>query len=508
MKFPYWPPHYDEILSTLDWLEPLAARELSLLEPLAKWLKDGNRGYCDIPPGIRNEIYFKDLAAGEAYAGTPWKEWGWSEADMTGTRWVEKAHPDDREFLSCNLATARISQGIRIGQTVFRIIDRNGDYHWNLASSAAIQWAPDGTISRYVGRDLDIGSRIEHELRLHREIQDMEERTVRESALLEAVGRIASVTDREGLEAAIEDAVPRILGMDTFRLIAESQGNCRVLLGPDIAENPVIGTRLTEIAGNGDMCAETRGIRCDSIHGEQDGYSVWDLGRISQGRAFAVLRSSRTCEEGSDRLMSALGPIILRAWDQLAGLEELRRHATTDPLTGVWNRRPFLEQAARRMRRGIEDCAGFSFVLLDIDHFKMVNDSFGHPRGDEVLARVSCGIGQALRADDLMCRWGGEEFAVFLDRITGENASQAVERIREAASTFGTEALGIEGFRITLSAGICMVFPGDPVSLDTAVDRADEALRRAKNSGRDRSEICESKPVGYTGREPGPDASA
>lgn len=469
-----YPEHLAPLLSEMDWIESLAAHEFEVIEPLARWLRDGNHEYKEIPPGIRTEVFFKDIQTGETRPSALWREWGWSEADMCGRSWVEKSHPEDRPFLFSNRNHPEID-GIRVGQSVFRVIDSNGDYHWVLSSAAAILWAEDGDLHRYVGRDVDISSRINREIALGKELRDAEERSFREHALLETAGKIAGVSDKGELHLAVEEAAPVLLGMDGFRLLAVESDSYRVILGPEIPES--VDTAIIEKISAG---TDLQNFMCFAISSSEGQFNMWDVGDIEEGRALAVFRSTGECNEESERLMAALGPIILRAWNQVSDIESLRRDATTDPLTGVWNRRPFLEQAERRIRRNSEDGLSSIVALLDIDHFKLVNDKYGHPFGDLVLRRVSKGMRDALRAVDLMCRWGGEEFAVFLDRLEKEEALRIVDRIRKTSGDAGSR----DDMPITLSAGIRIIEPGDPVVLGEAMDRADRALLKAKEDGR------------------------
>lgn len=123
-----YPEHLASLLSDMDWVEPLAAHEFGIVEPLARWLRDGNHEYEEIPPGIRNEVFFKDIQTGETRPSSLWREWGWGNAEMNGFSWVEKAHPEDRPFLISN-RNYREQDGIRVGQSVFRITDCGGKYH-------------------------------------------------------------------------------------------------------------------------------------------------------------------------------------------------------------------------------------------------------------------------------------------------------------------------------------------------------------------------------------------
>jgi diguanylate cyclase (GGDEF)-like protein len=165
---------------------------------------------------------------------------------------------------------------------------------------------------------------------------------------------------------------------------------------------------------------------------------------------------------------------------------KLTRMANTDPLTGLLNRR-FVNEHEKALIAGYtKSGAPLAVALLDIDHFKAINDTYGHSAGDEVLvsfARVVRGI---LRKGDVIARWGGEEFIVLFPRSTEAEAVDALQRARDALVTDIQTAAGYVQLRF--SAGVASFASGD--NLHKLVQRADEALYRAKDGGRDRTEIA------------------
>jgi diguanylate cyclase (GGDEF)-like protein len=164
-------------------------------------------------------------------------------------------------------------------------------------------------------------------------------------------------------------------------------------------------------------------------------------------------------------------------------------NAAHDPLTGLFNRRYF----ERRLR---EECAHarrhrrpFSIIMLDLDHFKLVNDTYGHEDGDRVLRHVSEVIQAMLREDDVSCRWGGEEFVLLLRGTTGMAARVVANRLR-ATLAAKSIALGSkeEPRHVTFSAGVAAADDRNTYNADDIVARADAALYRAKRAGRNRVE--------------------
>jgi len=166
-----------------------------------------------------------------------------------------------------------------------------------------------------------------------------------------------------------------------------------------------------------------------------------------------------------------------------AALNELESVAGTDRLTGAWNRRRFEEGAATLMALATRSRDPLSLVMFDLDHFKRVNDAFGHATGDQVLAGVSAVVRDQLRASDFLARWGGEEFVILAPGTGILGAHALAEKIREAVEA----AVFPKVHQVTLSLGVAEYLAGE--FLDTWVQRADQAMYRAKNSGRNQSVV-------------------
>jgi diguanylate cyclase (GGDEF)-like protein len=164
----------------------------------------------------------------------------------------------------------------------------------------------------------------------------------------------------------------------------------------------------------------------------------------------------------------------------------LRLIATVDVLTGLYTRRHILELGGREEERWRRHGGHLSLALIDIDHFKKVNDTYGHASGDEVLKRFAEVCRETFRQIDFIGRFGGEEFLVVLPDTGMDDACAIAERLR-----LHTESENIvlqkAGIRITASIGVSEMTPAD-ASLEQAVSRADAALYRAKNNGRNRVE--------------------
>ena len=166
--------------------------------------------------------------------------------------------------------------------------------------------------------------------------------------------------------------------------------------------------------------------------------------------------------------------------------EELRNLAIRDPLTNLYNRRHFYKLTETEIERAQRADRPLSFIMIDLDHFKKVNDTYGHQAGDEVLLSFSEIASTYLREYDIICRFGGEEFAILCPESKPENTLLIADRIREGIEK-NTILYGDEKIKITVSIGITHFLKEDK-TIDTLIKRADDALYEAKETGRNK--VC------------------
>jgi diguanylate cyclase (GGDEF)-like protein len=168
---------------------------------------------------------------------------------------------------------------------------------------------------------------------------------------------------------------------------------------------------------------------------------------------------------------------------------EVQRLATLDELTSILNRRRLFELGRLELDRSRRYKMPLSVILLDLDHFKKVNDTFGHPTGDRVLAGLASAISRNIREVDLFGRYGGEEFVILLPQSSLASAQEAAERLREMVA--GLQFQTNQGIlRVTISLGIAELT--DHVqTLAALIDRSDQAMYAAKLAGRNRVEVYE-----------------
>ncbi|MGH7298064.1 MAG: GGDEF domain-containing protein [Polyangiaceae bacterium] len=220
---------------------------------------------------------------------------------------------------------------------------------------------------------------------------------------------------------------------------------------------------------------------------QEGAVEVVDLGS-SNGTFVNGASVSRAALRDGDKIQ--IGPTTILKFSYQDDLDEalqrnLYESATRDPLTQAANRRSFDDALARELAFAGRHGRALSVVVFDVDHFKRVNDSHGHPAGDHVLRRLAQIVSANIRGEDLFARVGGEEFALLLRDIDGEGARQCAERLRSAVESAAFEQDGAL-IPVTISAGVATRVVGS--TPEAIVKEADGRLYEAKQAGRNR--VC------------------
>jgi len=164
--------------------------------------------------------------------------------------------------------------------------------------------------------------------------------------------------------------------------------------------------------------------------------------------------------------------------------ESLEQELLKDALTGIFNRRAYDQRAKSEMQRYLRYQTDFSVILFDIDHFKQINDQYGHATGDRCLKEIISRVKPIIRETDFLARYGGEEFIILLPETTGDNALIVSEKLKSVVENIEFLHKG-DPIKITISAGVSQAKPGDS-NYGNIFDRTDQALYQAKNTGRNR----------------------
>jgi diguanylate cyclase (GGDEF)-like protein len=170
--------------------------------------------------------------------------------------------------------------------------------------------------------------------------------------------------------------------------------------------------------------------------------------------------------------------------------EQLRQRALKDSLTGAWNRGAIMEIIEHALEQALAQQLPLLLVLLDLDHFKRVNDNYGHAAGDAVLREAVTRLGAAVRQTDAVGRYGGEEFLMLLPGLDQAGGHARVEELRHAIRCAPIRISDEQSITVTGSFGAIAFDPRRPLPAAELIDRADQALYRSKENGRDRIEYA------------------
>ncbi len=249
--------------------------------------------------------------------------------------------------------------------------------------------------------------------------------------------------------------------------LIDANGLCRQALrgGKPVLTNDVSGAR-----GYIQGFAETQSELCIPL--------------ISFGQVVGVLSLEsaklNAFDPGDVAPLESVADICANAIQNAHYFERVRHMAYVDGLTGVFNRRYFEIRILEEIERAHRYSGAVSLIMIDIDHFKQLNDEFGHLMGDDVLRQISTVFQQNLRKIDVACRYGGEEFAIIVPETTGEDAYYVAEKLRKAIQTAVFPGVPRP---VTITAGVAS-YPANGKNRDELVKAADEALYSGKQSGR------------------------
>ncbi len=451
--------------------------------------------------------------------------------------WASIVHPDDREMCAERWESARRSGSPY--DVEYRLKARNGSYRWFVCRANPIT-SPEGKIVKWFGACTDIedqkkSQQILEEQILERTMQladantrlqeemiekdaarkrfdqqnenmmnDLERRSERATMLAKMGELLQSCLNRDEVIAAALGFAPKIFPaargavalLNASRSLAETMGSWSDCELPatefEASECWALRTGHPHLVVAGDStapCVHAAGVTssylCIPILAQGETLGILHLQALTDSAQFEHAESSlKTTFAGQVGL--SIANIKLR--------EALRTQSVRDALTGLYNRRYLEEVLERELRRAGRATHTLGILMIDLDHFKTFNDTYGHDAGDVVLRETAACLLKGVRAEDFVCRYGGEEFVVILptadieaSRLRGERLRA---RIRELPVSYQGKPLGM----VTISVGVA-AFPLHGTSPKELMAEADSALYEAKRGGRDRVVVATAKVV-------------
>jgi diguanylate cyclase (GGDEF)-like protein len=341
--------------------------------------------------------------------------------------------------------------------------------------------------------------------RLRRHVADLESRNREMSRLVELGELLSSSQTSAEVAAVISRVVPRLFPGDAGAFYELGNGNAAVeavaVWGDPPPARRVFSPTQCWALRRGRvhvMDGSASELRCPHVEEPTPLGAVCaplaaegeSLGVVHVQLRQAVPERQRTAALAErERLSRILAEQLELALANFRLREKLREQSARDQLTGLFNRRYMEESLDRELRRASREDYSLGLLMMDLDHFKELNDGFGHAAGDLMLRAVGRFLGSSVRGDDIACRFGGEEFVVILPRASLENTRRRAEVLRTGMKGLQPEPSGTPGAGLTISIGVACA-PEHGETREQLVHAADVALYRAKTLGRDRVELA------------------
>lgn len=368
--------------------------------------------------------------------------------ELVGRVMEDFVHPLDKDRSALRIQQLALSKGQANKPSEFRLRTLRGELRMVLISSISIEW--EGKPAELMtGMDRTHASEIEDQLRAS-------EKNYRR--LFDNIQEVYYRTDSRGVMQHVGPGARRVMGYEP----SEVEGHSAQSFYPPDFDGTAFKAAIFEKGEVADFPG--RVVRRD-------------------GTVIDISISSHVLYDHAGNFSGIEG--IYRDVTQRKNLErELQRLATTDMLTGIANRRAFLECARDVFEHSRSTGAPLTLLMLDLDHFKSINDRFGHLEGDLALIAFAEAVKKQLRGSDVVGRLGGEEFGVLLPRTALQKGMEVAERILQSIRSLDLKTECGEGYGITASAGVGTLCLSDRSPRDI-LDRADQALYQAKHKGRD-----------------------
>ena len=321
------------------------------------------------------------------------------------------------------------------------------------------------------------------------EALDRAERETRRNRLF---GELGGSIDLEEVMDRVLDAAMELTGIDAAMMVVEGQGGAPAVATRGMTPQEAAKPPTSGVAGalSGTITVSYRYGRDQDIPHDaliRGGVFIPLVGReLRPIGTLSLFWRQSDHEPDSHQIEQAesLAESSMPAIENARRYGEARKLAETDALTGLYNQRYFHETLRREVQRAQRYERNLALIVFDLDDFKTINDQIGHLAGDRVLSQASERLREAVRSVDVACRIGGDEFAVILPESSAVDADQLYRRVHNAMR--GT-SLGPEGHRLRVSAGVAELEHGDTAA--SLFERADGALYRAKDLGKDRVDI-------------------
>lgn len=444
---------------------------------------------------FQSGFFLVDFDGGQTMPSRLMASLGYQAAEFFDGRWAKAIHPSDRP------AYESLWERVYSGHedeffAEYRIKAKKGGYRWVQTLCIVLERTAAGTIARALGLDRDIGLRKQSELLLHSRFLDLERRYLMSESLRAAGSVVTASLEIDSTIAVILEQAETLFPFSGARIWAVRDGTLELMGQEEETNNfdlfspatshlvrqvtqditPIIIDNLKERVESGPL-----------LHASWIGIPLVFHGEVRGAMEFWH-------EESGFYRSDHVWPAMAFADNVAVGLFNARQFratqeaSETDALTGLASRRRLERLGPQLFEQAIDADDDLTVFMVDLDHFKAVNDTWGHAEGDTVLKKFAQTCQNVLRKGDVMCRYGGDEFVGVLPHTSVEDALGVVRRLREL---FLAIDFPISDRRVTLSLGLASLKRGGYRDIQSLIEGADQALYRVKDRGRDGIEIAE-----------------
>lgn len=426
---------------------------------------------------------------------------GYRPEELTGRVWLDCMHPEDREKLMRDFESHMLEGEEHIFEWRGRCKD--GNYLWVESRSRAIR-IDSGKARGWVCsmREIDSHKKIEKALtdtnrRLQESINELEQRNI-ESNLINEIGeKFQTCHSQEEVFETLQEYIPKLIKGGRGALYIGQNGSGlfdrQAMWGESNKESPVLTPEFCWSLSRGQVF-RVRDARspmvCRNLEEANTGTRIAPClcaPIIVQRETLGVITFKEWQSPSFERveqLAVTLAEKVGMALMNIRLRETLRMQSLRDALTGLFNRRYLDETLERELHRALRTKQTICVVMIDIDHFKKYNDTYGHDAGDALLQLFGKFLQEHVRGSDIACRYGGEEFVVVMPDTALDDSRKRAEQLRVGLKNLTLVYQGKQLEGITVSVGIA-VFPEHGLTLRSLLKAADVALYSAKNQGRD-----------------------
>ncbi|NBC29681.1 MAG: diguanylate cyclase [Spirochaetes bacterium] len=445
-------------------------------------------------------VFESDYAGSTGFSSEFWNRLGFSDPKEAKRNWLDYVHPEDRPGVEAAAERAFCGETDHFEEE-FRLVAPSGETYWILSKGYVVERNAKGRATRYLGLDVDINTQKALENFYHSAMEEAQHKARESEALRQAGAIIASSLEIHHTVNLILEQAHNVIP-DSAAAVCRKQGAHYEVIGtagiPDglLPEGHVIS--FESLGSAWEQMEEREAVYIPDVRAAPYPF-LEELG-IPRGSLIAMPLIARAHTTGvlaffdeardafsrdAKRLALAFADQVSVALHNAELFEELRLQAATDSLTGTATRRAFFDSGHTMCLLASREGHALSLLMIDFDHFKAINDTYGHQEGDRILQEASKIIADSVRGPDLVGRYGGEEFAVILRGEGLDAAALVAERIRSHLAEISVGADSRPHGPLTASIGIAELQAHHARGIDALLRLADIALYRAKSSGRD-----------------------